>query len=983
MAQIYGELIRAQLQVSASDLTPTATGLVYFNSSTGLKWYTGSAWKIAVDLNSTQSLGAKTIDATCSVNASALPIVPNTKGGLGLDASAFAGIVKASAGVFSASSLVNADISNSAAIARSKIASGTINHVIINDGTGLLSSEATLAKSRGGSGQDNSSLTFPASGTLAVLADITTSQITGILATSKGGTGVNSTATFPSSGTVATLADITTTQITGTLSSSKGGLGTNASAFTGVVKASSGAFSAATVVNADVSATAAIDGTKISPDFGAQNVTTTGNVGGTNALITGYEELTGIATPSSPAAGKIRVYAKTDNKLYKLDSAGNEAAVGSGGGSAGVNYLVDWYDATKDIAAGSVVTVAANGNVTVSGSFPSVTSAWYADATSGTSAIGKSGNNTLRGTTNYLTALSGASTSGATFVQSPVFNIDGEDLGKALTVQFDLSGNTTDDDWDVVAVRYNSSGTFQELIPIAGNVSTMTGTPSAKLPLGVKTFNGFFITGSTASDVYSIRWRRRNGSVAIRLDSLVVGPQQVLQGAIVTDWVDGGTITITGVTTNPTKGTVVQDKWWYRRVGDTYEFRMEYSQSTAGTDGSGQYLFSLPAGLAIDTTKIQSLSTIDPGVLGSFITRAGANYYIGVVVTSSTAGTASQIRLEYTTTTAAVVGSASNGLASNPLRYYAEFRAPIAGAVANTQQAARAVEEYAYSTDTTTTAGYTQTDNGLYGYGPQGVRFNAIASTTANSQSAYRVRFQTPIQKTDTLILEISETAGATWASTGDSFVAYNSESTSAYGMWITPVINTTTDVYVYFGNQGYRSSGASFAASGSAWSIFSSNANYFWRLKKISSGAAVGFPVGARNVIGDTTGTAVPAGYIAEKQISTSNYTVTTTLGSTGATLTLGAGVWALYGSIGGNNTGPSTGIQIGISTSSSSYDTTTADCRVFLAANATQGVCGGSIGPRIVVLSASQTYYLIAASYVGNFAGTAACALQAVRIA
>lgn len=45
-----------------------------------------------------------------------------SKGGLGTDASAFTGVVKASSGVFSASSLVNADVSNTAAIAYSKLA---------------------------------------------------------------------------------------------------------------------------------------------------------------------------------------------------------------------------------------------------------------------------------------------------------------------------------------------------------------------------------------------------------------------------------------------------------------------------------------------------------------------------------------------------------------------------------------------------------------------------------------------------------------------------------------------------------------------------------------------------------------------------------------------------------------------------------------------------------------------------------------------
>lgn len=59
---VFGELIRAQLQNSASDLTPTATGLVYFNTSTGLKFYDGSAWRTAATLNNTQTLTNKSLD---------------------------------------------------------------------------------------------------------------------------------------------------------------------------------------------------------------------------------------------------------------------------------------------------------------------------------------------------------------------------------------------------------------------------------------------------------------------------------------------------------------------------------------------------------------------------------------------------------------------------------------------------------------------------------------------------------------------------------------------------------------------------------------------------------------------------------------------------------------------------------------------------------------------------------------------------------
>jgi hypothetical protein len=53
-----------------------------------------------------------------------------------------------------AGTLVNADINASAAIARSKLASGTANHVVINDGSGVFSSEAQLSLARGGTASD-------------------------------------------------------------------------------------------------------------------------------------------------------------------------------------------------------------------------------------------------------------------------------------------------------------------------------------------------------------------------------------------------------------------------------------------------------------------------------------------------------------------------------------------------------------------------------------------------------------------------------------------------------------------------------------------------------------------------------------------------------------------------------------------------------------------------------------------------------------
>jgi len=72
-------------------------------------------------------------------------------------------------GVIVAASIDNSFIATAAAIARSKIASGTNSHVIINDGSGVLSSEAQLAGTRGGTGV-SSTATYPASGVVATQA---------------------------------------------------------------------------------------------------------------------------------------------------------------------------------------------------------------------------------------------------------------------------------------------------------------------------------------------------------------------------------------------------------------------------------------------------------------------------------------------------------------------------------------------------------------------------------------------------------------------------------------------------------------------------------------------------------------------------------------------------------------------------------------------------------------------------------------------
>lgn len=54
-----------------------------------------------------------------------------------------------------------------------------------------------------------------------------------------------------------------------------------------------------TIVNNDISNSAAIAGTKVSPDFGSQDVTTTGDVSATDATISGTATISGLTYPTS------------------------------------------------------------------------------------------------------------------------------------------------------------------------------------------------------------------------------------------------------------------------------------------------------------------------------------------------------------------------------------------------------------------------------------------------------------------------------------------------------------------------------------------------------------------------------------------------------------------------------------------------------------------------------------------------------------
>lgn len=518
------------------------------------------------------------------------------------------------------------------------------------------------------------------------------------------------------------------------------------------------------------------------------------------------------------------------------------------------NYLFDFYNAN---ALGTVGT-ALVGDVDTRD--PSNFKSWQSTNTANISLV-ESTTNPLRSPNNYLFTGSGVAASGTTFVESPAFQLNIADLGKPVMVSFDIADVTADGNFDVIMVRYNSSGAYQDKISIAGNASGAT-QPSAKLPTGVAKFNGFFIANSTSTDYYALRFRRLAGTDVPRLDSIKISPDQVIQGAAPMtnfSWRSGDQAisTTAGATDNfnlagavqiasndisisgPSSGVYTLT---FSRIGK-YRLTLNVAHTHANAYTTTFRIQRTYGGTASMTgiglnSEMSLASGVDANDLNMNDSETGI---VDVTAVNQTL----TILLQCTY-------SSVSGITANHLFYAAIAISGDNGT--NVTMANRAVEEFASNTGAEgVTAGSTYSNTSYLAYGSAGSAFVSVASTTVNSATSYLVRFQTPIQATDLLMLEVTDPQGS-WAPLGQidsSPVSYQNQADSYYGVGFTRVSGSSTDVYVGFGNKGCRpltTNGTAFAASGTAWSTLTTRK---WRLRKVSGGASVGFPIAPSNFVG------------------------------------------------------------------------------------------------------------------------------------
>jgi hypothetical protein len=824
MAQIYGELIRAQLQVSASDLSSPVIGLVYFNSTTGAKWHTGSAWKVAVDLDSSQTLSAKTLDSSCIINSSALPVVPLAKGGLGADASAWSGFVKIAAGSASAAAIGLSDLP---LITPSKGGTGVAN----NDAATLTRSgnhAVTLTTTA------TTSLTLPTTGTLATTADITMANLTGTLVPSKGGTGVsnNDAATLTRSGNHAVT--LTTTGTTGVTLPTTGTLAT----LSGVE----------VLLNKDINGDIASNTSRITIPKASRSALD---------LLTRKQATI--------------LYASDSNKVFVDDGSALKEIGGSAG--TGRNYLQEWFDGTNAI--GTVLTgLTTTGTRTVNGT---ADKQWGASSTSNMT-VSLDSATPLRQTSSIK--IDSLNTTISAFVETPLFSIDTADYGKPLSIEFDIGDVSASTNYDVVVIQYALNGVYEQTISVAGNAST--GTPaSAQLPTGITKFRGFFIPAGDGSHYYALRVRKLAAvDDDFLIDSLFVGPQSLAQGAIVTAWQSYTPTFSAGF------GTVTSIDAKYQRVGNSLKVSAKFTTGTvAGTIAS----ISIPTGITIDTSsqkKIVGLITTQKSTTADFVNTALAFVDTGDTTVIKFCNVAS------TGATQNLSSANGNFLWSSSTIQSVQFEVPIAEwSSGTTTLADRAVEEYAWNTNTTTSLGNGGSDTTSFGNGPQGIAVASFTTSGVNTPCTRRVRFTTPILSTDSVFLELF--LNGQWMKWTDFYtvLTQNAAGTARAGITVIPVSGSTTDYDVNFYGLGPSLTADTQWADAVARSAR-------WRVRKVSGGAAVGFPVSARNVVGDTSGTVVPAGYVGERLsfVNASSVNIFNTTQNI-VTATIPAGIWDIHG--------------------------------------------------------------------------------------
>lgn len=552
------------------------------------------------------------------------------------------------------------------------------------------------------------------------------------------------------------------------------------------------------------------------------------------------------------------------------------------------------------------------------------------------------------------------------------FTLDDVDLNKKLKIS-----------WAQKQTGTYAANLSVTIVAQSDRTTTLHTPVTTVIPAADGVFTTSFDSGSTAALSLKIA---ANAAIAtdggIVISDVVVGPGVQPQGAVVGEW---QSFTAAPTVQNGGSKTYTFTNTFYKRVGSDIHIQGYIGgNNVASGAGTSRFEMVLPTGFNIDTTKMAAGSTCGHYIPYSVL-ASGANEYAGGVFVSSASNTLGFSK-QGTSATQYLRTEDFNVARAVELYFYVQF--PLSQwSGSGTVNLAQNDVEYASNSSSTDAA-----DTTSFVYGPGGS--TGIFGTTAlTATRAKRVRFQTPIQPTDVISIEILDVTNNLWlphnAHVNGSF-AYHIQNTTEYGIAL-DIVNTT-DVDVLFQRYVF-SSGASFGAAGAAWNALSSSLK--WRLKKTSAGAAVGFGkatqsslglVKAGQVPGTNTNDSADAGAVGEYTSGNNSGTVTLTLTTwvDAATISLTAGDWDVWGAVYFENAVSATGGQVVVSAYSGATTTDHVIAKNMCIMNWPSNTGGCVITPAYrVSVSSTTTYYLKGYSIGATAASSASrCWIQARRV-
>ena len=375
----------------------------------------------------------------------------------------------------------------------------------------------------------------------------------------------------------------------------------------------------------------------------------------------------------------------------------------------------------------------------------------------------------------------------------------------------------------------SSAGTWSISLYDSGNsrVTLTTDSPSSTtLPSGVTgKFTAYF--DATASATYSLRLTQtaRTSANTLYITNVIVGPGIQPQGAVVGEW-QTFTPTFSSVF-----GAVTNIKMFYRRIGDSMQVAGRWQ---CGTIGSGTLTITLPSNLNSDSSKNGAANTYIGRWVGN---NANTNQTkAGTIIQPSSNSNFIYFGVDDYVQAADGL-TAISGYLLNNMVLSVNFTVPVAEwASSGTVNLAQNDVEYASNSTSFGSNNIT-----AFQYGPAGQPIAGLADPGQTSNQ--RVRFLSPIQPGDQLIVELS-TDRVVWTPSSASRIngvpliqGVDTSGNNLCGIWMERVSSSATDVDVFFGR--YMS-----IANDDAPAVNWPTTNAYWRVRKTSAGAAVGFGI-------------------------------------------------------------------------------------------------------------------------------------------